>query len=224
MAEVHPVKILRAEYVTHNVRRFTLTRPAHYTFQPGQATEISINKPGWEQERRPFTFTGLAEWDHLEFTIKIYNDHDGVTHQLGTLQEGDELLLHEVFGTITYHGEGTFIAGGAGVTPFIAIFRRLHEDGITGKNRLIFSNRTEKDIILKDEFSTWLGDHFINTITQEKTGRFDNRKIDEPYLKEKIGDFSGYFYVCGPDPMVESVTSALARLGASKDKVIIEQF
>jgi ferredoxin-NADP reductase len=86
----------------------------------------------------------LNEWDHLEFTIKIYSDHDGVTNQLGQLKVGDELLLHDVWGAIQYKGEGTFIAGGAGVTPFIAIFRQLQKDKKLGNNKLIFSNRTHR--------------------------------------------------------------------------------
>ena len=119
--EEHIVKILETEYVTHNVKRFKLSKPDSYKFKPGQATDIVINLPGWKEERRPFTFTGLNDWDTLEFTIKIYNDHNGVTNELGKLHAGDELILHDVFGAINYKGEGVFIAGGAGVTPFIAI-------------------------------------------------------------------------------------------------------
>ncbi len=224
LQEEHIVRIIDAAFVTHNVRRFTLERPAAYTFIPGQATEISINKPGWKEERRPFTFTGLNEWDHLEFTIKIYDDHDGVTAALGKLKPGDELLLHDVFGTIHYKGEGTFIAGGAGVTPFIAILRRLHHDHLIGKNTLIFSNRTGKDIILYDEFLEMLGNRFINTITQEKTSPYDHHIIDEQYLKEKVKVFDQYFYICGPDPMVETIRAALLRLGVPLEKIVIEQF
>jgi ferredoxin-NADP reductase len=121
--EEHIVKILKTEYVTHNVKRFTLSKPDSYKFKPGQATDIVINLPEWKEERRPFTFTSLNEWDHLEFTIKIYSDHNGVTNKLGTLLAGDELILHDIWGAIHYKGEGIFIAGGAGVTPFIAIFR-----------------------------------------------------------------------------------------------------
>lgn len=223
-AEEYIVKILAAEYVTHNVRRFTLEKPAGYKFEPGQATEISINKPAWKNERRPFTFTSLNEWPHLEFTIKIYNDHNGVTNELGKLQPGDEIILHDVWGTIHYEGPGTFIAGGAGITPFIAILRQLHKTGKLDNNQLIFSNRTEKDIILKDEFTTMLGDRFINTLTQQSTPQYDNRKIDAAYLKEKVGDFNQYFYICGPDPMVEALEATLHQLGAPKDKVIREQF
>ena len=222
--EEHIVKILKTEYVTHNVKRFTLSKPDSYKFKPGQATDIVINLPEWKEERRPFTFTSLNEWNHLEFTIKIYSDHNGVTNKLGTLLAGDELILHDIWGAIRYKGEGIFIAGGAGVTPFIAIFRQLQEDRKLGNNKLIFSNRTVKDIILKNEFEKMLGENFINTITGEKTEKYDNRKIDESYLKEKIKDLSQYFYICGPDAMIESIRAKLLNLGADENKIVIEQF
>jgi ferredoxin-NADP reductase len=222
--EEHVVKILKTEYVTHNVKRFTLSKPDSYKFKPGQATDIVINLPDWKQERRPFTFTSLNEWATLEFTIKIYDDHEGVTNQLGKLHAGDELILHDIWGAINYKGEGTFIAGGAGVTPFIAIFRQLQKDVKLGNNKLIFSNRTEEDIILKDEFEKMLGENFINTITNGTSGKYDGRKIDESYLKEKVKDFSQYFYICGPDAMIESVKENLLHLGADKNKIVIEEF
>jgi ferredoxin-NADP reductase len=222
--EEHIVKILDAEYVTHNVRRFKVSKPDSYKYKPGQATDVVINLPEWKEERRPFTFTSLNEWDHLEFTIKIYSDHNGVTNKLGRLHAGDELILHDIWGAIHYKGEGTFIAGGAGVTPFIAIFRQLQKDGKIGNNKLIFSNRTSKDIILKDEFEKMLGANFINTLTDEKSEKYDSRRINESYLKEKIKDFSQYFYICGPDAMIESIKEELLNLGVDKDKIVIEQF
>ncbi len=224
LIEEHIVKILSTENVTHNVRRFTLTKPESYQFKAGQATDIVINLPEWKEERRPFTFTSLNDWDHLEFTIKIYADHDGVTNELGKLKAGDELILHDVFGAINYKREGVFIAGGAGITPFIAIFRQLQKDGKLGNNKIIFSNKTSKDIILKDEFEKMLGNNFINTLTNEKTEKYDNRKIDKDYLKEKIKNFSQYFYICGPDAMIEGIGKDLQQLGVDKDKIVIEQF
>ncbi len=222
--EEHVVKILETEYVTHNVKRFKVSKPDSYKYKPGQATDVVINLPEWKEERRPFTFTSLNEWDQLEFTIKIYDDHNGVTNKLGTLHAGDELILHDIWGAIHYKGEGTFIAGGAGVTPFIAIFRQLQKDGKLGNNKLIFSNRTVEDIILKEEFEKMLGENFINTITAENAGKYDNRKIDESYLKEKIKDLSQYFYICGPDAMIESIKEQLLHLGVDENKIVIEEF
>jgi ferredoxin-NADP reductase len=221
--EKQTVKILAAEFVTHNVRRFKLEKPAAVTFIPGQAADISINKPQWADEKRPFTFTGLTHWDHLEFTIKIYSDHPGVTDQLGKLAPGDELIIHDVFGTIHYKGEGVFVAGGAGVTPFIAIFRQLQEDKKLGTNTLLFSNRTKDDIILKGEFEKMLGSRFINTLDTPTPG-YASGRIDAKFIKEKVKDLSQYFYICGPDPMVEGIKKELASLGIKEEKIVIEQF
>lgn len=222
--EEHVVKIIKTENVTHNVKRFTLSKPENYIFAPGQATDIVINLPEWKKERRPFTFTCLNEWSTLEFTIKIYDDHKGVTNKLGTLKTGDELILHDIFGAIQYKGEGVFIAGGAGVTPFIAIFRQLYKDNKTGNNKLIFSNKTSQDIILKEEFEKMLGNNFINNLTKEKTDKYDNSIINENYLKGKIKDLDQYFYICGPDAMIEDIKTDLLKIGVKEDKIVIEQF
>ena len=220
--EEHIVKIISTEPVTHNVRRFKVEKPAGYQFIPGQATEVSIHQPGWENERRPFTFTSLNEWDHLEFTIKIYSDHSGVTNQLGKLMPGNELILHDVWGAIQYKGEGVFIAGGAGVTPFIAIFRQLKKEGKLGNNTLMFSNKSVQDIILKDEFSAMLGDKFINTLTDDEAPGYDHRRIDESYLREKIKDFHQHFYICGPDAMVAVIKATLDKLTGGRSVITVE--
>lgn len=222
--EKYVVKILDTEFLTHNVKQFKVEKPHGYKFKPGQATEISINQPAWKEEKRPFTFTSLNEWEYLEFTIKIYEDHQGVTNELGKLVAGDELIIHDVFGAINYFGEGIFIAGGSGVTPFIAILRQLEQQNKLGNNTLLFSNKMEKDIILKNEFAAMLGNHFINTLTDEKTAAYDNSIIDGQYLKEKIDNFSQHFYLCGPDAMVQTIHQHLTQLGADERSIIIEQF
>ena len=128
-----------------------------FSFIPGQAADVSINKPDLLNEKRPFTFTALNAWDHLEFTIKIYNEHNGVTKRIAELKAGDELIISEPWGSIAYKSEGTFIAGGAGITPFIAILRDLKSRNEIGNNKLIFANKTKADVIRKDEFVKILG-------------------------------------------------------------------
>lgn len=118
----YKVQIKDIHQVTHDVKRFTVEKPEGFEFEPGQATELSINKESWRDEKRPFTFTSLNENPNLEFVIKIYPGHDGVTKQIGQLKEGDSFLIGDPWGTIQYKGQGVFLAGGAGVTPFIAPF------------------------------------------------------------------------------------------------------
>ena len=217
------VKIISVESITHDVKRFSIEKPAGYQFKQGQATFVSINKPEWVNEKRPFTFTGLNSSENLEFTIKIYEEHNGVTKELGKLKAGEELVIRDVWGAIEYKGEGVFIAGGAGITPFIAILRQLHNDHKINHNKLIFSNKTTADIILQSEFNEMLGVNFINTITEEKNNNYENRIIDYAFLKEKVTDFSCHFYVCGPPPFVEAITKALGKLGAETNAVVFEK-
>ena len=116
---LHTIRVKSIENATHNVFRIVTEKPPRYHFESGQATEVSINKPGWEDEKRPFTFTSLPEDDYLEFFIKVYPTHQSVTNELLNLKEGEKLIMDNAWGAINYRGEGTFIAGGAGVTPFV---------------------------------------------------------------------------------------------------------
>lgn len=220
----HSVQILAIHPVTHDVRRYVVEKPPGYTFRPGQATEVSIDRPGWTDRKRPFTFTALSEWETLEFTIKSYRDHEGVTNELWSLTAGDRLILRDVWGTITYGGPGTFIAGGAGVTPFIAILRRLREDGKLAGNRLIVSNRTERDIILRREFEDMKELDHLWTLTDDPaaTGVLHER-IDEAFLKRHVSDISQKFYLCGPDRMVKDLRAALVGLGATAEALTWEK-
>jgi ferredoxin-NADP reductase len=222
----HIVKILRIEQETHDVKRFIVEKPEGYKFIPGQATDVSINKLKWKNEERSFTFTSLNEQPYLEFIIKKYEEHNGVTNELHKLIIGDELIIREVFGTINYKGNGVFIAGGAGITPFIAILRQLNKENKLKGNKLIFSNKTSKDIILEKEFKEMFKDNpedLILTLTVEINEDYENKMIDEEFLKLKIKDFKQNFYICGPDKMMKDLKNILNKLGAKTDLVVFEK-
>src|SRR6185437_7011968 len=177
----HTLKILSIKPLTHNVHCIRLEKPAGYRFTPGQATDVIVNKEGWTEELRPFTFTCLNEEPYLEFTIKSYNDHDGVTKQIGMLRAGDELIIDDPWGTIEYLGEGYFIAGVAGITPFIAILRQLHKEGKAHGNKLFFSNRTKEDIFYEAELKSILGDDALFIVTDKKDDGYLYGIIDEVF-------------------------------------------
>ena len=220
----HTVKIISIDPVTHNVNRYRVEKPKGFTFTPGQATDLSINQPKWKDKKNPFTFTCLNSDPYLEFTIKSYRDSkEGVTEHLRKLKPGDEFIISDAWGAIEYKGPGYFIAGGAGITPFIAILRQLHKDGKIAGNKHFFSNKTTLDIILADELKQILGDNAIFTTTDDKDKPGDHRRIDTDFLKSEVDDFKKHFYVCGPDPMVKEISEILEKLGAKADSVVFEK-
>lgn len=217
----YTVRIKSISRATHDVLQIQTVKPGGLQFRPGQAADITINKAGWENEKRPFTFTSLPGYDHLEFNIKTYPQRKGVTNELLSFKEGDELIIHDVFGEIAYKGEGTFIAGGAGITPFISIFRDLEKDFLVGNNKLFYANKTAADIIHYREFRSLLGANFINILSNEKAEEHENGYITEHFI-EVNADLGGYFYVCGPPPMMEAVEKALLALGVPPDRILQE--
>ncbi len=218
------VKIISIEHLTHDVLKVVAKKPENLAYQPGQAVDVSINKKGWEEELRAFTFTSLPNDDHIEFTIKTYPSHHGVTEQLLGLSVGDELLIHDPFGDISYKGEGIFIAGGAGVTPFIAIFKELEKENKVGDNKLIFANKTKADIIEAKKFSTLLGNNFINVLSGEALEHYEHGYITAELIKKYINSENDYFYICGPEPMMQAVENHLSVLGISESHIVKEAF
>lgn len=218
-------KILKTDYVTHDVKRFILEKPADFDYVPGQATEVSINLPKWKNKKRPFTFTALNDDQVLEFIIKGYYDHQGVTNKLHQLNPGNELIIRKPWGTINYQGSGVFIAGGAGITPFIAILRQLRKENKIKDNTLIFSNKTRKDIILEKEFQQMFENqgNLVLTLTDEKNPCYESGRVDKDFLEKKVDNFDQNFYVCGPPAMVKDLKQTLRDLGADMEEIVFEK-
>jgi ferredoxin-NADP reductase len=220
----HIVKIRSIKKITRDVLEVITDKPSGHTYTPGQATDVSINTEGWQNEKRPFTFTSLPTDDHIEFNIKTYPTRGGVTNQLLLLVEGDELILGDVFGEIAYKSEGVFIAGGAGITPFLAIFRYLNSKNEIAGNKLVFANKTRADIIREEEFQKLLGNNFINVLSDEELPSYEHGFITADILKKSISGTSQYFYLCGPPPMMDAVEKQLHDLHIDEKRIVKEAF
>jgi hypothetical protein len=221
----HRLRILDKTEISHDVNRWVVEKPDGYTYEPGQAAEVSLDKERYRDQGRPFTFTSLPGDAHLEFTIKTYPSHEGVTEMLDGFSPREHLLVSEPFGAIAYKGEGTFIAGGAGVTPFISILRQREAQGDMGINRLIFANDTAADVFMRDEFDRMLGGRATYLLSKEDAPFAERGKVDRAFLSKHCSNFADqYFYLCGPPGMGESVKADLLALGADEAKIVHEDW
>jgi ferredoxin-NADP reductase len=207
------VKILELIKLNDTINIVRVERPENYIFIPGQAVGISMKKNNLIQTKRIFTFTGLPEWNFLEFIIKTNNKGTGLAAELNTLNTGDKLFLSDKICSINYQGAGTFIAGGLGITPFISIFRFLKSKKKLEGNRLILSIKNIKDLILYDEFYQMLGNNFQTILTEEKNCDYSYGRLNEQFLEKQIKRRDRYFYVCGSNNFVINIKSMLLNLG-----------
>lgn len=216
--------ILATQFVTHDTKRFLLSRPSAFQWQPGQGVELVINESPWDKEDgRPFTPTGAVADQLLEFIIKRYADHQGVTDHLHSLGPGQELRMSEPFGAIQYKGPGVFIAAGAGITPFLGIFRHLAGQGELGGNQLIYSNKSPADIICEKELRFYFADKVLFTCTRGTFAGYLDQRVDEGFLQTHVADSGQYFYVCGPPSFVKDVNKALAGQGVESTSLVYDE-
>ena len=116
------LKIKSIKNVPHDVLRIDVKKQEEFNFLPDQTINIAINKSNFRKEERPFTFSNLPTNNSLEYTIKTYPDQKGV-----------------------------FIAGGAGNTSFISIFRNMKAKNQIGYHMLLVANKTKATIFLENE-------------------------------------------------------------------------
>ncbi|MCK0098721.1 FAD-binding oxidoreductase [Qipengyuania sp. S6317L1] len=220
----HTLTLQAIRPVTHDTQELTFERPDGFEFRPGQATDFALDKDEWRDEKRPFTMASLPDADKLQFVIKSYPDHDGVTEQIGQMQPGAKVIIEEPWGAIEDRGPGTILAAGAGITPFIAILRaRLADKGTLDGYRLIFSNSCEKDIILRDELTAMDGLETRFVLSDEEVEGLHHGKINGDLLDQLGIDAESTFYLCGPPEFEDDVASALKERGVDEDNIVREE-
>ena len=218
------VKVKSVEHLTHDVIHLTLEKPEGLVYTPGQAVDISINKPCWEDKKTCFTFVSLPEENQIEFVIKTYPSHQGITNELLSVKLGDEITVYKPFGNIHFKGEGIFIAGGAGITPFLAILKDLKKQNNLGKNKLIFANRSKADIIMENHFNDLLGEKFINILSDEELEGYEHGYVSQELIQKHQEPTLKFYYLCGPPPMMNAVEKHLAALGIPEEYIVKEGF
>ena len=132
-------------------------------------------------------------------------------------------------------GEGgplLLVAGGSGIAPLMAMIRHRQAAGNGTPTRLLFSSRSYEEIIFRQELERLAsGDktlQIIHTLTRSRPEGWTgyDRRIDEEMLDEVAFSPEGgpLAFVCGPTPLVETVATALVRLGHEPARVKTERF
>lgn len=212
-------KIIGKEWLTDDVIKLRLEKPKEFQYFIGQAIELSIDILESFKHFAPFTLTSTYEDDFLEIIVKVYKEREGLTYWMSELSLDSKIIISEAWDSYIYKGQGVFFAAGSGITPFIPMIRNLSKMKLLEDNKLIYANKKQKDIILKDEFKQILGNNFINILSKEVTDSFEHGRIDKKFIKQHITDINKYFYICGPESFNDNIKGYLIEIGINEDKI-----
>jgi ferredoxin-NADP reductase len=218
---------------TAQVRTIVLHVPDWPGHRAGQHLDIRLTAEDGYQAEREYSIASAPD-EPVAITVERLEDGEVSPYLTQELHHGDQLEVRGPIGGYfvwepSDRGPLMLIAGGSGIVPFRSILRHRQRTGSSVMTRLLYSSRTQPDVIYAKELSQQPdGVEVIQTLTRDKpsgwtgfTGRIDAEllsKVAWPATEDPIA------YVCGPTSFVEVAASGLVSLAYPPDRVRTERF
>ncbi len=233
-----PYVLTAIQKETHDIWALTLSssKGKSMNFEAGQFGYLAIEQKGFSKEFHPFTIASSPNVSNISILIKELGDY---TSNLNQVQVGSRVLLDGPYGTFkplrTTVEELVFIAGGVGITPFLASLDVLKESTPDQKVTLIYGVRTQADLIKSSYFEEleqlMPNFRYIPVLSDDDAWAGDQGFIDQPCLEnyaacedsEPSHQTKAYF-ICGPPLMIKLVTRSLKRMHVPPKYIHVEQF
>jgi ferredoxin-NADP reductase len=196
----------------------------------GQHVDVRLTADDGYQAQRSYSIASAPEDGELVLTVERLDDGEVSPYLTDVLEPGDELELRGPIGGYFVWQEALggpllLVAGGSGVVPLRAMLRHHRATASEIPVQLLYSARTESDLIYRDELADY---ETTITLTREqppgwtgRTGRVDPDLLAEIAWPPAEGP---RVYVCGPTGFVEAVADALVALGHSPARIRTERF
>lgn len=244
MKQFHPLTVAAKSFETRDSIRIALEVPLQlrdeYAFKAGQHLPIQIERDGKKLRRTYSICSEEGEWP-LQIGVRVQQGGQFSEYALSHLRAGDTLDVMPPNGqfhvSLDGKNEKSYIgfAAGSGITPILSIVTSVLRDEPASRFALFYGNRTQNTTMfiddlfaLKNRYPDRLQLHFLFSREEQEfevaSGRLDDAKIRELFRHFCAGDAPDEAFVCGPDTMIKTVTTALVDLGMQADTVHSERF
>ena len=227
--EYKALPLVEKELLAPNVFRFVfqLPDPEDVVGIPiGQHVAIKANVDGQPISRSYTPISNNLDRGRMELLIKCYPDGKLTSKYLANLETGDEVFFRGPKGAMKYTPGMCkrigMIAGGTGITPMYQLIRAIceHETDTT-EISLIYANRTEEDILLRNELEAFARKYPKNfklwymLDTPPADWAYGSGYVTPAVMAERLPGPSDDTAVmlCGPPGMVVASKKALVAAG-----------
>lgn len=217
-----PVNVTAIKDVTAFVKTFTL-EAADGSLLPcfSGGSHVVVTMPGETRSyHNPYSLMS-SPFERGYYQISVRREDEGRGGSLfmhENVRVGDRLEISppaNLFGLNTLGRKHILIAGGIGITPFMAQLRELPRLGVDYELHYAFRDRDNAAFI--DELQQRHGDHVISY--ESALGHYV--EPEQLLVGQPLGS---HVYVCGPAGMIEAVTTTARRMGWAASHVHAEEF
>lgn len=212
-------------------------KPESFEYEPGQFITI-IKEVNGKKIRRAYSLcTTPFEDENPAVTIKRVEGGAMSNDLNDNAKAGDQLEVMEPMGMFTTEyissskRNTVFFGGGSGITPLMSIIRSILLKEPESTTTLVYGNRTKEYVIFKELISQLEGQyperfkaiHILEEGEADYNGRPTPDMIGE-ICKNVSADSDAEFYICGPQPMMDVVSSGLEKFGIAQKAIRMESF
>src|SRR5881296_1349077 len=223
-------RIVSSRPLTPSTRAIEPEKPAGFTFRPTQFTFLQLQTEEG-MDARPMSLATSPTRPHLEYAVRLSDSP--YKRAFAALQPDDEVRVFGPIGDFVLHETrpAVLVAGGVGITPLKGMAEYAADKALPIPIRLIYSNRSEDEIVYRDELEALETQNSrfraLYTLTrtsaqgwQGTTGRIGRELVQEAAL----GLDDPIHYISGTPSMVVGTLQLLRGLGVPDDHIEVEAF
>lgn len=222
-------KLIGVDQVANNVVELTLApgrrRLKYHAGNFIYMTPFDEQLEAGHGEEHPYTLSSSPTEDTLRVAIKDLGD---ASRAIQSIQPGCRVAVEGPYGRFFPTSDSIdqaelWVAGGIGITPFLARMRHLAALGQGGDIQLIFCVQDEARLLFADELAELasqipgfvLSHHFF----------YQEGPVTQDFLKNNCPDLTQReVYICGPMPLNRAVQSHMRSLGLPYSRIHTEEF
>jgi ferredoxin-NADP reductase len=237
----HALRVVEVIRETPTTRTFVLASPdgsaPSFDYRAGQHLTLLVDAGGATQ-RRCYSFSTSPLAGGLP-TITVKRMADGVVsrHLHDHVRPGDTLQALDPTGDFTLATDAALrrhivlVAGGVGITPLVSLAETVLRAEPGSRVTLLCGNREAGEIVfharlerLADQFrARCVVQHALESAGDDWQGL--RGRLDGTLVLQALGaQAADAYFICGPEPMMQSVCAALESAGVARERVHTERF
>ena len=218
-----PVRVTAVTPVADNVKRFSLVRldgKPLPVFSGGAHVVVSMNDAG-RLRRNPYSLMSPPH-DPSSYEIsvlRVERSRGGSVFMHERVKPGDQLVISQPMNLFPVDMRGRkhlLVAGGIGITPFMAMMEQLSREGRSFE--LHYAVRTRTHGAYWKPLQERYGEHRVKTYCDAESLFVPVQELLE---HQPLGT---HLYVCGPGGMIDGVLGSARQAGWPEQNLHCERF
>ena len=235
---IHEARLMRREPVAEGTVAFYFSKPPGFRHQAGQSLLLTlVNPPETDGEGNGRTFTIASAPHEPDLMIATRMRDTAFKRVLKTAPIGTIVSMDGPSGEMVLHDDAArpavFLAGGIGITPFLAMARHAANGRLPHRLYLFYANRRPEDAAFLRELQNM---NELNPNYRLIAIMAEPEKSAQPWagetgfirrelLERRLSDItSPVYYFAGPPPMTMAMRRLLEEIGIGEQSMRYEEF